>query len=285
MKLNILRLALTGLLVTAFAANAGAQELNLPAPSPLASTMQRVGSTDITVTYSSPGAKDRKVFKDLVKPGELWRTGANSATTIEFSTDVSVSGTAVAAGKYSIFSIPGEGKAAWTVILNKVWEQGGTRKYDIKEDAARVTIKPMKSPARERLTFIFSNTTDKATRLDLDWAGKRISLPITIATDAVAKAGIEAQQKATVSKIVGAARYLAANGDAKTAMTYYDAALMMDGDNWMVTWLKADLLAKGGDYKAAYPLAERAHVLGSKADYFFWKKNVEKALKEWKTKL
>ena len=106
---------------------ASAQSLEMPALSPSAEVMQTVGVTEITVNYSSPGKRDRTVWGDLVSYGELWRTGANSATTFETSTDITVGGEAVPAGTYALFTIPGE--ETWTVILNKNADQGGTGQY------------------------------------------------------------------------------------------------------------------------------------------------------------
>jgi hypothetical protein len=266
----------------ALALPAAAQDLKLPAPSPLAQVMQTVGTTSITVTYSSPGKKGRDVYGGLVPFGELWRTGANAATTIEFTTDVKVGGKDVPAGKYAVFSIPK--KDTWTVILNKNPNQGGTRQYDEKLDAARVDVKAEPSPDRERMTFLFRDTTDGGTTLDLDWAGTRVSLPITVDTDALSKKGIAGYQSGSSRGLANAARYMADTAkDLDAALKLIDASIVVE-QTWFNTWLKADFLARKGDYKAAYPLAEKAYAMGQKADYFFWKDQVEKALKDWKGK-
>ena len=83
-----------------------AQDLSLPALSPAAEVMQRVGVVDITVAYSSPAKRGRTIWGDLVPYDELWRTGANRATTFETTGDLTVDGKEVPAGKYAIFSIP-----------------------------------------------------------------------------------------------------------------------------------------------------------------------------------
>ncbi len=103
-----------------------AQEL--PQPSPAASLKQRVGLTDIQVDYSRPSLKGRKAFGELVPYGQLWRTGANKATSIEFSTDVMINKIPVPAGKYSIFTIPSE--KSWVIILNRNTELWGVDGYD-----------------------------------------------------------------------------------------------------------------------------------------------------------
>src|SRR5690606_14251912 len=92
-------------------------QIRSPAPSPLSTVSQQVGLTDIKITYSRPGMKGRKIFGELVPYGRSWRTGANSATKVSFSDDVTVEGNKVAAGEYALFTIPGKDK--WTVILHK----------------------------------------------------------------------------------------------------------------------------------------------------------------------
>ncbi|MDX1702488.1 MAG: DUF2911 domain-containing protein, partial [Melioribacteraceae bacterium] len=89
---------------------------NLPRLSPKSFVGQTIGYTKVMINYGSPGVKERSIWGGLVPYGEVWRTGANEATTIEFDSDVFIEGNKVAAGKYSLFTIPGEDK--WTVILN-----------------------------------------------------------------------------------------------------------------------------------------------------------------------
>ena len=106
---------------------AAAQQLELPRPSPSAKVSQVVGITEIAVEYSSPAVKGRKVFGGIVPLGELWRTGANGATKVTFSKDVTIGDKPVPAGTYALFTIPA--KDSWTVIFNKNPNQGGTDQY------------------------------------------------------------------------------------------------------------------------------------------------------------
>lgn len=260
---------------------AHAQTLELPAPSPKAQVMQTVGITPITVTWSSPAAKGRTVYGELVPFGKLWRTGANAATTIEFGTEVTVGGQKVPAGKYALFTIPGEQK--WTVILNKNAAQGGTNQYDQKLDQARFEATPAEAPARERMTFLFTDTTDDATRLDLEWAGKRISIPIQTATGDLARGGIEGYAKGSARSLASAARYWKEQKQYDKAIALLDASLALD-ETWFALWIKADTLAAKGDKKAALPVAEKAYALGKKDTYFFWEAEIAAAIKEWKGK-
>src|SRR5262250_2592065 len=141
-----------------------AQQLDLPRPSPLGKVSQVVGLTEIAVEYSSPAVRGRKIFGEVVPYDKLWRTGANSATKITFSRDVSVAGKPVPSGTYAIFTIPG--KNEWTVILNKNPDQGGTDQYKQELDALRFTAKPKSISHREHLTFTFGDFNDNGATLD-----------------------------------------------------------------------------------------------------------------------
>jgi hypothetical protein len=262
---------------------ASAEELTLPMPSPRATVSQQVGVIEVTLDYSSPAKKDRTVWGDLVPYDKLWRTGANAVTTLETSGPLVVGDATVPAGKYALFTIPG--KDEWTLILNQDTEQDAMgSEYDQGKDAARVKVKPVEAPARERLTFLFSDTTDTATRLDLEWAGTRVSLPITVDTTAQVKASIDAWVEGTGGTLARAARYRGEQGDLPGALTLIDASIALE-ETWYNTWIKADLLHRQGSDKAAYALAQRAMELGTPdGEGFFWKARVEKALAEWKKK-
>ena len=94
-----------------------AQELKTPAPSSTQTIKQDFGVSTVELSYSRPNVKGRKIFGDLVPYGKVWRTGANGATVITFSDDVSIGGTAVKAGKYGLLTIPDA--TEWTVIITK----------------------------------------------------------------------------------------------------------------------------------------------------------------------
>ena len=117
------------------------QPMRLPKASPCAVVKQTIGLNDVTITYSRPGVKGRKIWGGLVPYGTVWRTGANSATTIQFTEDVLVEGQPLAAGTYSLHTIPGEKE--WTLILNKDANQWGSYSYDPAKDALRVKVTPV----------------------------------------------------------------------------------------------------------------------------------------------
>lgn len=270
-------LALVTLLWTA---TAHAQSPDLPRPSPTASVTQRVGLTDVTVEYSSPGVKGRTIWGELVPYDELWRLGANAATKITFSKDVKVGGQAVPAGSYSLFAVPT--KADWTWVLSKQVGLGGTQGYDKAQDQARVPGKTAQIPKRERMSFVFADTTDDATSLDLEWDTLRVTLPITADTAAHAAASVATATKDAARTQANAARWLLDGGkELDRALELSTASVAVD-PTWYGLWIHAQILAKKGQKKEALAAAQRAYDLGKKAEYFFWEDQVKKALEEWK---
>jgi hypothetical protein len=113
--------------------------------SPKAETSGKIGAATVKIVYCQPSARGRKVVGGLVPYGEVWRTGANEATTIEFDKPVKIEGKDLAAGKYALFTIPGENE--WTVIFNSDSKQWGAYNYKDKDDVLRVNVKPTKTPA------------------------------------------------------------------------------------------------------------------------------------------
>ncbi|HAK80427.1 MAG TPA: hypothetical protein DCR35_16305 [Runella sp.] len=124
-------------------------------PSPPAQVSREVGGITINLNYGQPSVKGRKVWGELVPYGQVWRAGANEATTFEIDKDATIEGATLPAGKYGFFAIPSEGK--WTLIFNKVAAQWGAFKYDEKQDALRVSVQPKKSSQfNEKLLYTIS---------------------------------------------------------------------------------------------------------------------------------
>src|SRR5712692_2724975 len=132
----------------ALAGNAGAQfkngsqatELKIPRASQRGTVTQRIGLTDITITYHRPSVGGREIWGKTVPYGQVWRAGANENTTISFTDDVSVEGHALPAGTYGLHTLPTADQ--WTIIFSKNSTSWGSFSYDEKEDALRVTVKP-----------------------------------------------------------------------------------------------------------------------------------------------
>jgi len=134
-------------------------------PSPPKEVSGQIAGVDIKIDYSSPAVKGRTIWGDLEPYGEVWRTGANEATTIELSQSVSIEGQTLAAGRYSLFTIPNKEK--WTVIFNKEADQWGDYNYDEEKDALRVEVVPTDLEEQiERLEFEVRES-DVALRWDL----------------------------------------------------------------------------------------------------------------------
>lgn len=259
-----------------------AQGLEVPQPSVKAKVEQRVGVTDFALEYSSPAVRGRTIWGTLVPYGELWRTGANAATKLTAGKEFSFGGTKVPAGTYTLLTIPNA--SSWTVILNKSVTIQGTNGYDTKDDVARATVKPETVPARERMTFLFSDTTDDATRLDLEWAGLRVSVPVKVDTAAHVKTGMEKSLGDAWRPHYAAGRYLLENGgDVDQAIRYFDTSIGVT-PTWWNHWFKAQALAKKGRAAEAVATGEKAQQLGKGDDIFdqFFKDDVQKAIDGWK---
>jgi len=169
--------------------SAYAQEKKVRASLP-ASVSQTLGvDTEITIDYSRPGVKGRKIWGELVpygmNPGNKyskekpfpWRAGANEKTTIEISNDVLVDGEALPAGKYSIHMIPSE--KDWIIAFNKNSEGWGSYDYDEAQDALRVTVTPVEAPFQEWMRFGFGDLAGTSAVAFLQW--EKLKVPFTIA--------------------------------------------------------------------------------------------------------
>jgi hypothetical protein len=170
------RIYSSAILVILFTAAAFAQGGGRPSP-PASASCDLGGGKTIKTDYSSPRMKGRKIFGDLVPFGEVWRTGANDATTFVTSADVSVGGKAVPAGNYTIFTVPAADK--WTLIINKkTGEWGIPYKYE-SDELARVDMSVSKLPSPvENFTIAYDKSAGSCT-LRMDWETTRASVKIS----------------------------------------------------------------------------------------------------------
>jgi len=169
------------LIVTLFIAllfvDASAQ-LEFPSLSPLGEVKQQVGFTTIEVSYERPSARDRKIYGGLVPWGKVWRTGAAYCTKVSFSTDVSIEGKVVPAGKYSLFTIPNLDE--WTVIFNRDTTLYGSYDYDSQKDIARVSILPQQSTRHYETLTIDIDIVPNNAIMYISWTD--ITVPVNINT-------------------------------------------------------------------------------------------------------
>ncbi len=249
-----------------FAVTAQAQEkINFPAASPVGKVEQRVGFTDVAVVYGRPGVKGRKVFGELEPWGKVWRTGANSATTISFGTDVKFGGTDVPAGKYSLFTIPEKGE--WTIILNKAADQWGAYNYDEKQDQVRVTVKPTATPELvETFEISLRNVTDSSANLVLEWDKTRVSVALGVDVVKVLVPQIEAAMAGSGKKdyLAAAMFYYEHDLDLKKAVGWMNEGLKESPDAFWMIYRKGLILAKMGDKQGAIAAAQESMKIAEK---------------------
>ncbi|MDI1251264.1 MAG: DUF2911 domain-containing protein [Lacunisphaera sp.] len=247
--------------VTGLFAQAPAPKLEFPVASPAATLKQRVGLTDIEVTYSRPSMRGRKIFGSLEPFGKVWRSGANNATKVTFSTAVKFGGTDVPAGSYALFSIPGPDE--WTVILNKVPAQWGAYAYDAKNDVARVKAVPVKLAAPvETFAIGFSDlASESAATFYLTWENVLVPVKIEVDVARVLVPQLEAVMAAPEGKkpyLSAAMFYYENNLDLDKALAWMDAGLAEQPTAFWMVYRKGLILAKKGDKAGAIAAAQKS---------------------------
>ncbi len=258
----------TSFLAIAISTFSIAQELELPAPSPKINMSQRIGLTDVDLEYSRPRVKGRTVFGGLEPYNEVWRTGANKATKISFSTDVKFGGKDVPAGTYALFTIPAEDK--FTFIINKNYDQWGKGDYKVEEDVARVEVAIEKASNMESMFIYFDDVKDESANLILHWSTTRISVPVEVEVKSKATANIEQAIKDAENSFRtynSSARYYLDNDmDATKALEWSRKSVDMDKRFWNLTTLSRAHYANGNKDEAI-KLAEEAKAMAEEAGY------------------
>jgi Protein of unknown function (DUF2911) len=264
--------------------------VRVPRPSQKASVMQTIGVTDLTITYSRPGVKSRKIWGDplptsasgsatlddaserpkdapIVPFGHVWRTGANEATTFAVTDDVLIDGQKLAAGTYSLHTIPA--KDEWTIIFNSVADQWGSFNYDEKKDALRIKVKPqMVADNQEWLLFSIPAVTANTAQVMIRW--EKVAVPFTVEVPDVAgltRKKLEAAVAANPSDWqipLTLARQYAANDDWDEALKWTDQSIKVK-ETFQNLSAKAQLLFAAGRKDEAITVGEQAITRG-KAD-------------------
>jgi Protein of unknown function (DUF2911) len=271
-KILLLALAVAGGLAFSSQLFAQSSRVDFPAASPSCTIKQRIGLTDIQVVYSRPGMKDRTIFGGIVPYDTVWRTGANQATKITFSTDVKLEGNDIPAGTYSLFTIPG--KNEWTIIINKDANQFGAFQYKSDDDLVRFTVTPrtLDDTTLDAFTIEFNRIRDDSAILMLIW--DKTIVPIRLEVDVASKVvpQIEAAMAAPGKKTDGfyfqaAQFYYDHDQDLSKALSWLNAGL---ADKPMIAFemlhLKAQILAKQGDKAGAIAAAKESTDLAIKAE-------------------
>lgn len=260
-----------------------------PPSSPEASFTQQLVNGEITVSYSRPLARGRKIFGGLVPFDSLWRTGASGATTTLLSEDIIAGDKLLKAGKYSLFTIPGEKE--WTIIINADTTLHGAFGYDSKKDIHRFKVQPVKvEKFQEAFTIDIIEITARGDAfLSLTWENTLVKIPLKSPVDEKVMAEINTRlinNKEQKSELFyQAANYYYTTGrDLKQAATWAAEAEKADKENFYYPNLLQKILADLKDYKAAIPAAKRAVLLGEKKKMANAVAALKKRIAEWERK-
>ncbi len=242
-----------------------AQPLKTPQPSTTQTIKQDFGVGSVELSYSRPGMKGRKIFGDLVPYGKVWRTGANSATTLQFSDSVTIGGTRIAPGKYGLLTIPD--KDQWTVIISQQTDVTSPAAYQQDKDIARVTVKPVNNSAGvETFTMQFANVKSNSTDLQIMWDNTTVNVPITTDVESKVMAQIDNLMNKDNRPYFQAAMYYMETGkDLNQAVTWLDKAIEQNPTAFWVYHQKANALAKLGKKEDAKTAALKSMNLAKEA--------------------
>lgn len=280
-----MRKLLLGALFVAGCLTATAQ-VETPQPSPESTIQQKVGLTDFTVNYSRPSVKGREVFGGLVPYGEIWRTGANGSTDIEFTTDIKFNGKEVKAGKYSIYTVPN--KDAWKVMLYKNTELWGAPgdKFNQEDVAVETTVKPRKNSAVESFTIGFDHLRNNSAHLTMAWDDVLVAVPVEVDARTLVDKSIEKTLAGPgANDYFNAAKYYFEEDlDLDKAHKWVSKAIELRPDAFWMMKVKSEIEAKQGKYKTALKTARASLKLAEKAKYKPYikmnKENIAKWLKK-----
>ncbi|WP_342646080.1 DUF2911 domain-containing protein [Mucilaginibacter sp. CSA2-8R] len=253
------------LLVAALAAGltltSQAQGFKVPQASSAQTITQEFGLGKITVSYSRPNVKGRKIFGGLEPYGKVWRTGANTATVITFTDDVTLDGNKVPAGEYALFTIPDTKE--WTVVLNKTTKQWGAYEYKQADDFLRFKVKPGKTPQPvETFAIQFENVMPSTADLHLMWERTDLAVHLTTDVDTRVMAGIATAMNGEKKPYFNAATYYYENGkDLNKALEWITEAEKTNTKAPHIKLWKARIQLKMGNKAAAAATAQEGAAL------------------------
>jgi hypothetical protein len=278
------RILSTTVALTALAWQSTFSQVETPQPSPKGKIEQKVGVMNVSVSYSRPSMKGRKIFGDLVPFAKEWRTGANDPTTITFSDKLMLEGNEVPAGTYALFTIPGEQE--WTIIANK--NSSGNSQRDAKDDAVSFKVKPMTSSMPiETFTISVADIGMNSANLELAWEKTIVKFKMEFDVDTKVMAGIKKAMENPYSSAANtyyqsASYYFSTGKDPKTALEWANKSLELNKNPYWVWRLKSQIQAALKDYKGAITSAEMSKTRAKEAGNDQFVRFNEEAIAEWK---
>jgi hypothetical protein len=262
-------------------------QVKTPQPSPKSTLDQIVGLTEVTIEYSRPSVKGRRIFGDLVPFGKVWRTGANANSTVTFSEDVVIDGKTLQKGKYAIYTIPRVEN--WDVIFYSTTDNWGTPEtWDEAKVALKTTVKPeMLNRNVESFTIEVNNLDNNFAHLELSWEKTLVAVKFEVPTQKTAIASIEkALAGPTAGDYFSSAQYFyQSNGDLTKALEYINKALDLNKDKpFWYSRLKSLIQAKLGDKKGAIETAKQSLEAATIAKNEDYAKMNRDSIAEWSKK-
>jgi len=261
----------------AFPAQAQSLVMSLPRASQRAAATQRIGLTDITVTYHRPLVGGRKVWGAMVPYGQVWRAGANENTTIEFSDPVAVEGQPLAKGIYGLHMIPGAD--SWTIIFSKNSTSWGSFTYNQSEDALRVTVKPQPAEFHEALAYDFDDVKPDSTLVTLRWEKVAVPFQVAVADKEITFQNIRNQLRNTAQYTWAgwddAANYcLAAKVNLDEGLRWADRSIQVE-ERFENQMTKAQLLEALNWTSDAVTARNRAMEVGNVSQIYFYGRGLQ----------
>jgi hypothetical protein len=256
-------------------------QVKMPALSPMQTFSQDFGMGNIEIKYCRPSARGRKIFGDLLPYGEIWRTGANGATTIKFTDQVTINDKTIDTGTYAIYTIPGEKK--WTFILNKGITNWGTNEYKESDDVLRFSTDNIKLKVpKETFTMQIANITTQSCELHIMWEKSSIVIPIKTDVKPKLKAQIEKALQSEKKPYYQAAQYYNDyEKDLSKALMYSQKAVEEKPEAYWIWLYQAKIQQKLGDKTGALESSKKSIEAAKKEnadDYVRFNEEFQKTL-------
>ncbi|UII76557.1 DUF2911 domain-containing protein [Flagellimonas sp. HMM57] len=264
-------------------------QIKHPKASPLATIEQEIGLSKISVEYSRPATRGRKIFGGLVPYGRIWRVGANASTKITVDTDMNILGNDLPKGTYALYAFPEEDEWQIAFHTNTGHWGDGRKNYDPEEDLFRITVKSQKiQDYQENFLIVFDSITHSTIQMGLIWANTKVIIPFTVDTHAQMEMEIARQlsENPTAQTYYEAARYLQEQKiEYPRALQYLNQALKLGGDTYYFHRVKSLVEAALGDYEDAITSAQKSLALAQKQDKDEFVRMNQKNINTWKTLL